>query len=68
MYHFYQLRGNVSVTLNLLSLGNERMMECYKRYFFNEYVFHTEEYGQGKKTYNNRVCVMGLTSNEFKTK
>jgi hypothetical protein len=31
----------------------------------NEYVFHTKEYGQGKKTYNNRVCVKGSTSNEF---
>jgi hypothetical protein len=23
------------------------------------------EYGQGRKTYNNKVCVKGSTSNEF---
>jgi hypothetical protein len=28
-------------------------------------VFHTEEYRHGRKTYNNEVCVKGLTSNEF---
>ena len=26
---------------------------------------HTKEYGQGRKTYNNDVCVKGLTSSEY---
>ena len=29
------------------------------------YVFHTEEYGHGRKTYNNGVCVKGSTSSEL---
>jgi hypothetical protein len=28
-------------------------------------VFHTEEYGHGRKTYNNGVCVKGSTCSEF---
>jgi len=28
-------------------------------------VFHTEEYGHGRKTYNNGVCVKGLTCSEL---
>jgi len=28
-------------------------------------VFHTEEYGHGRKTYNNGVCVKGSTSSEL---
>jgi hypothetical protein len=28
-------------------------------------VFHTEEYEYGRKTYNNGVCVKGLTCSEF---
>jgi hypothetical protein len=28
-------------------------------------VFHTKEYGQGRKTYNSRVCVKESTSSEF---
>jgi hypothetical protein len=28
-------------------------------------MFHTEEYGKGRKTYNNRLCVKGSTSNEL---
>jgi len=28
-------------------------------------VFNTKEYSQGRKTYNNEVCVKGSTSNEF---
>jgi hypothetical protein len=28
-------------------------------------VFHTKEYGQGKETYNNGVCVKRSTSNKF---
>jgi hypothetical protein len=34
-------------------------------YFINEHAFHIKEYDQGKKTYNNEVCVKGSTSNEF---
>jgi hypothetical protein len=28
-------------------------------------VFHTEEYGHGRKTYTNSVCIKGSTSSEF---
>jgi hypothetical protein len=28
-------------------------------------VFHTEEYGHGRKTYNSAVCIKGSTSSEF---
>jgi uncharacterized protein YcfL len=28
-------------------------------------VFHTEKYGQSRKTYNSEVCIKRLTSNEF---
>jgi hypothetical protein len=28
-------------------------------------VFHTEEYGHGRKTYNIDVCVKGSTSSEL---
>jgi hypothetical protein len=66
MYHVYQLGGNANVTFNLISLGPERPVTRYNKYFINEHVFHTEEYGQGKKTFNNGVCVKGSTSNEFK--
>jgi len=48
-----------------LSLGPQRKCKCYNEYFVNGYVFHTEEYGQGKKTYNNGVCVKGSTSSEL---
>jgi hypothetical protein len=68
MYQAYQLGENVSITLNLLSLGPERKVKCYNRYFINGYVFHTEEYGQSRKTYNNGVRVKGSTYNEFKVK
>jgi hypothetical protein len=29
------------------------------------YVFHTEEYRHGRKTYNSGVCIKGSTSSEF---
>jgi hypothetical protein len=32
-------------SLSSLSLGLERNVKCYNEYFFNGYVFHTEEYG-----------------------
>jgi hypothetical protein len=63
MYHVYQLRE--SGCLNLLCLGLKRKVKWNKWYLFNGYVFHIEEYGQGRKTYNSRVCVKGSTSNEF---
>jgi hypothetical protein len=66
LYQFYQLRGNSSSSLNLLCLDPERNVRCYNKYFVNVYVFHMEKYGQGKKTYNNGVCVKGSTSNESK--
>ena len=51
--------------LSSLSLGLKRKVKCYNEYFVNGYVFHTEEYGHGRKIYNNGVCVKGLTSNEL---
>ena len=59
------MKRNISVSLNLLCLGPERKVKCYNKYFVNRYVFQTEEYGQGRKTYNNRFCVKGSTSNKF---
>jgi hypothetical protein len=53
MYQVYQLGWNASVTLNLLSLGPERKVKCYNRYFINGHVFHSEEYDQGSLTYDN---------------
>jgi hypothetical protein len=52
-------------SLSLLSLGPERKIKCYNGYFINGYVFHTEEYEYGRKTYNNGVCVKGSTSSEL---
>ena len=40
-------------------------VKCYIKYFINGYIFHTKEYGQGRKTYNNGVYVKGLIFNEF---
>ena len=40
-------------------------MKCYNRHFVNGYVFHTEEYRQRRKTYNNEVYVKKSTSSEF---
>ena len=65
MCPIYQLGENASIPLNLLSLDPERKVKCYNEYFINEYVFHTEEYGEGRKTYNNGGCVKRSTSNEF---
>jgi hypothetical protein len=59
------MRKNASVSLSLLSLGPERKVKCYNEYFINGYVFHTEEYEHGRKTYNSGVCVKGSTCNEF---
>jgi hypothetical protein len=54
-----------SASLSLLSLSPEQKVKCYNEYFVNGYVFHTEKYGYGRKTYNNGVCVKGSTSSEF---
>ena len=56
---------SVSKSLSSLSLGLERKVKCYNGYFVNEYVFHTKEYGQGRRTYNCGVCVKGSTSSEL---
>ena len=61
MYKVYQMERNVSVSFPLLSLGLERKVKCYNRYFANEYVFHIEEYRHERKTYNNGVGVKGST-------
>jgi hypothetical protein len=45
MYQVYQLEGNASVALNLLSLNFERKVKCYNWYFINGRVLHTKKYG-----------------------
>jgi len=57
--------GSTAILLSLLSLGPERKVKCYNGYFVNGYVFHTEEYKHGRKTYNSGVCIKGSTSSEF---
>jgi hypothetical protein len=57
--------GSAAISLSLLCLGPERKVKCYNGYFVNEYVFHTEEYRNGRRTYNNGVCIKGSTSSEF---
>jgi hypothetical protein len=64
-YKVYQMGRSVAKSLSSLSLGPERKVKCYSGYFVNGYVFHTEEYGHGRKTYNNGVCVKGSTSSEL---
>jgi hypothetical protein len=63
MYKVYQMEMNASVSLSLLSPGLKRKVKCYNGYFVNGYVFHTEEYGHERKTYNSGVCVKGSTCN-----
>ena len=58
--------GSAAISLSLLGLGPERKVKCYNGYFVNGYVFHTKEYGHGRKTYNNGVCIKGLTSRSLK--
>jgi len=57
--------GSAAISLSLLSLGPKRKVKCYNEYFINGYVFHSEEYGHGRKTYNSGVCIKGSTSSEF---
>jgi len=64
-YKVYQMRRSATKSLSSLSLGPERKVKCYNGYFVNGYVFHTEEYGHRRKTYNNGVCVKGSTSSEL---
>ena len=59
------MRRSVAKSLSSLSLGLERKVKCYNEYFVNGNVFHTEEYGHGRKTYNSGVCVKGSTSREL---
>jgi len=56
---------SAAISLSSLSLGPERKVKCSNGYFVNRYVFRTEEYEYGRKTYNNGVCVKGLTCSEF---
>jgi hypothetical protein len=51
--------------MSSLSLTPKRKVKCYNGYFANGYVFHTGEYGHGRKTYNIGVCVKGSTSSEL---
>jgi hypothetical protein len=64
-YKVYQIRWSAAKSLSSLSLNPERKVKCYNGYFVNGYVFHTEEYGHGRKTYNIDVCVKGSTSSEL---
>ena len=57
--------GSAAISLSLLSSGSKRKVKCCNGYFVNGYVFHTEEYGHGRKTYNNCVCIKGSTLSEF---
>jgi hypothetical protein len=57
---------SVVKSLSSLSLGSERKVKCYNGYFINGYMFHTKEYGHGRKTYNNGVSVKGSTISELK--
>jgi hypothetical protein len=59
------MRGSAVISLSLLSLGPERKVKCYNGYFVNGYVFYIEEYGHGKETYNNGICIKGSTCSEF---
>jgi hypothetical protein len=49
------MRVSAAISLSLLSLSPERKVKCYNGYFVNGYIFHTKEYGHGRKTYNNGV-------------
>jgi hypothetical protein len=49
--------GSAALSLSLLGMGPERKVKCYNGYFINGYVFHTEEYGHERKTYNSGVCI-----------
>jgi hypothetical protein len=64
-YKVYQMGRSAPKSLSSLSLGPERKCKCYNGYFVSGYVFHTEEYRQGRKTYNNGVCVKGSASSEL---
>jgi len=59
------LGRNANATLFLLSQDLEIKVKCYNKYFVNGYVFHTEEYKQGRKTYNNGVCVKRSTFSKY---
>jgi hypothetical protein len=65
IYKVYQMGRSACILLSSLSLGPERKVKCYNGYFVNGYVFHIEEYGHGRKTYNNSVSVKGSTCSEF---
>jgi len=57
--------GSAAISLSLLCLGPEKKVKCYNGYFVNGYVFYAEEYGHGRKTCNNCVCIKGSTSSDF---
>jgi len=54
------MEGSAAISLSLLGLDPERKVKCYNGYFVNGYVFHTEEYGHGRKTYNSGVLLVSL--------
>ena len=60
----YNIGGNAK-SLKLLSLGPERKIQCYNRYFINRYIFYIEDYREDGNTYNSGVCVKESIFNEF---
>ena len=65
MYQVYRIRDDANGNLSLLCLHHKTKVKYYDKYFINEYVFHTKEYCQCRKTYNSGVFVKGSTSKEF---
>jgi len=57
---------SVVISLSSLSLSPKRKFKCYNGYFVNGYVFHIEEYEDGRKTYNIGVCIKESTCNEVR--
>lgn len=61
----YNIGGN-NKSFKLLYLGSKWKIQSLNGYFINGYIFHIEDYGEGKSTYNNGACVEGCPFNEFK--
>jgi len=66
IYKVYEMGRSVVISLSSLSLSPKRNVKCYNGYFVNGYVFHIEEYGHGRKTYNIGVCIKESTCNEVR--
>ena len=49
----------VNRNLKTLAYGQSRVVRTFNGYFVNGFRFHTQDYGQIKKTINSGVCVRG---------